>query len=81
MTLRLVDAEPIPETTVPSSLRDIAAAIEAGKYGDVTRIVMVLEFDGGVRTIGVADNINPYDAMGLLEAGKLMAFADTLVDA
>lgn len=84
MTLRLVVENDEPGTAdygdIPAMLRQYAAEIETGQYGEVFRAVMVMELTDGIATLGCGEDPTPYELMGLFEAAKLRVFADDLTD-
>ena len=86
MTLKLVsdNPEPKPErfplTEYADSLRALADKIEAGDCGDVTHMATIIEYDGGLEICEAGERSNPHLLMGMLEAAKLMAFAEALDD-
>jgi hypothetical protein len=75
MTLKLVSDNPEPSPSVAAQARAFADDVEAGTYGEVKCVALALEYDGGLMAIGwgVSDD---YKMIGMLEAGKLMVFAD-----
>jgi hypothetical protein len=80
MTLRLVSDNPDPSGpdygNIPEMLRQYAAEIEAGQYGEPLSVVMVVERDEDLLILGCGEDPSPYELMGLFEAAKLQAFAD-----
>lgn len=80
MTLRLVSDNEAPILPIAEEAREFIADLEAGKLGDVTRVAVVIEYDGGLTTTGWGDHISPIELMGLFEAGKLLTFAENVPD-
>ncbi len=82
MTLRLVSENPEPVIAIQfaEQARKFADALEAGEYGEVERIALVVEYDGGLTTEAWGARVNPYDLMGLFEGAKLFTFADSVDD-
>jgi hypothetical protein len=84
MTLRLVSDNPDPTgpdySDIPAMLRQYAAEIETGQYGELISVVLLLERDKDLLTIGCGEDRSPYELMGLFEAAKLRVFADDLVE-
>ncbi len=81
MTLRLVSENPKPVTTnaqIAEIARAFADDVGAGKYGDVSRIALAIEYDGGLETQGWGEEIEPFHMMGLFEAAKMFVFADNI---
>jgi hypothetical protein len=80
MTLRVV-ADNVTELPVgnlmdiPGMSRRFANDLEAGDYGDVQRVMVVIESGDGIRTLGWGDSINTFEAIGLLEAAKIVSFS------
>jgi hypothetical protein len=80
MTLRLVSDNEAPILPIAEQAREFADELEAGKFGVVTRVAIVIEFEGGLRTEGWGDHCSPIELMGLFEAGKLLTFAENVPD-
>jgi hypothetical protein len=80
MTLRLVSDNEAPILPIAEEAREFAADLEAGKLGSVTRVAIIIEYDGGLQTEGWGEHISPIELMGLFEAGKLLTFAENVPD-
>ena len=82
MTLRLVsdNDKPICSSAFADSLREIADRVEAGEFGDLSRIAMAIEFDGGLQIEAMGEHCDAHALMGLFEAGKLLTFAEAMDD-
>lgn len=83
MTLRLVsdNAEPgLPDYgNIPEMLRQYANELEAGQYGDVASVILLL--DGpNLNWLGCGEEPTPYELMGLFESAKLRVFADDVIE-
>ena len=60
--------------------RRFADNIEKGEWGDVTRVIAIVEYEGTMAILPWGENTSPYELMGMFEAAKLRVFADDLVD-
>lgn len=85
VTLRLVSDNPEPTapdySNIPEMLRQYAAEIEAGQYGDTNLAVLVmLDVDDALTIVGCGEDPTPIELMGLFEAAKLQSFADHVSD-
>ena len=81
MTLRLVtdNPEPVCSSDFADGLRALADRVRAGEFGDVLRIAMAIDFDGGL-TVEALGSDDPFSIMGLLDAARMMTFAEALDD-
>jgi hypothetical protein len=59
-----------PLTDIPAKLRDLAAAVEAGTYGEVSAVAVVMAHNGSipVEVFGYGD-ADPMRALALLHIG------------
>jgi hypothetical protein len=84
VTLRLVSDNAEPRSpdyaNIPEMLRQYAAEIEAGAYGDPICAVLIIERADQLAILGCGEEPTAYEMMGLFEAAKLKAFADDFVD-
>ncbi len=82
MTLRLVsdNEKPTPDfiKKIAEQARAFADELEAGTHGNVIRIVLAIEFEGGLDVEGWGDHRSPFEMMGLFDAAKMMTFANAL---
>lgn len=60
--------------------RRFADDIDADTYGEPNRAIVIVETEEGLRILSWGENTTPYEMMGLLEAAKLTAFADNIID-
>lgn len=59
--------------------RELADQIDAGEYGDVRRILVVL--DGAPLKLQYwGDTATSYELMGILHAANMLVFADDVID-
>jgi hypothetical protein len=84
VTLRLV-GENVAELPV-GNLMDVAAMarrfaddLDAGKWGEVSRVIVIVE-NGGMPILGWGENTSPYELMGMFESAKLRVFADDIIE-
>ena len=69
-------------STLPvSNLMDIAAMarkfaddIEAGEYGEVQRVLVVADCGDGMHQFGWGESVSMYEALGILEAAKIVSY-------
>lgn len=88
MTLKLIhDAENVSNIPVGNLLdiggmaRRFADEVDAGRHGQVSRVILMVEDEDGIRVLGWgARDATPYELMGLFEAAKLRVFADDFID-
>ena len=73
------------ETFPLQNLNDIAAMarrfaddLEADKYGDVQRVILIAENESGLNILGWGSHTTAYELMGMFEASKLRVFADSI---
>jgi hypothetical protein len=59
---------------IPSMARGFAEDLESDEYGEVTRVIVVLDSPDGLRTLQWGENISIYEAMGMLDAAKITSF-------
>jgi hypothetical protein len=83
VTLRLVSDNANPTGPdygdIPAMLRQYAAEIEAGQYGDLLSVILLAESEGSIMVLGCGEDPTPYELMGICEAAKLQVFADTAI--
>ena len=63
---------------IPALAREFADNAEAGKYGDVSRVALILDTDQGVHTLTWGKNEAPLYWLGMFQAAGMMAYADAL---
>jgi hypothetical protein len=84
MTLKLVHDSNVVELDtpnygdIPGCLRRLADEIEQGVFGDVYRLIGLLEADG-LAILRLGEITSAYELMGLFEAAKLRVFADDAI--
>lgn len=59
---------------IPAMARGFADDLEAGDYGEVERVIVVIDTPDGLRTLGWGESVSNYEAIGILEAGKIVTF-------
>lgn len=59
---------------IPLMARGFADDLEAGDYGDVQRVIVVIDSSEGIRTLGWGDSTGTFEAIGILEAAKIVTF-------
>lgn len=87
MSLKLVHDSNVSELPVGNLMdvggmaRRFAEDMDAGKYGEVLRtVVIVHRDDNSLAILGWGENTTALELMGLFEAAKLRVFADDVVD-
>ena len=82
--LKLVSNNPEPGTpdysNIAEMLRQYAGEIEKGQYGELLSVILVVEGESDIFTLGCGEEPTPYELMGIFEAAKLKAFAETMTD-
>ena len=85
MSIRLVSDNTNVEELPVGNLRDVAGmarrfgdAIDKGEWGQVDRVVCILENENGISLLGWGENTTAYELMGMFEAAKLRVFAEDL---
>lgn len=76
-TPRVIDNPNPVEPEAPSlasRLRLFAAELERGEWGDIERVGLALEYDGGLKVHDLGD-FSDLELMGLFSAAHLMVFA------
>lgn len=80
MTLRLVSENEHPaKPSLLTMLRSFTDELGRGEWGEIERISLVLEYDGGLTTHCLGE-ISDIEQMGMFEAAKLMVFADAAAE-
>jgi hypothetical protein len=59
---------------IPSMARGFAEDLESNEYGEVTRVIVVMDSPDGLRTLGWGESVSTYEAIGILEAAKITSF-------
>lgn len=60
--------------------RIFADDVDAGKWGEVERTLVVIQNENGLTILGWGENTSAYEMMGVFEAAKLRVFADDALD-
>ena len=60
--------------------RRFADNIDAGKWGQIGRVIVIVEHENSMVIMPWGENTGPYELMGMFEAAKLRVFADDLID-
>jgi hypothetical protein len=68
--------EEIIYASVSDELRQLAAAIDRGEWGEVVSGVILIENANGIHTVGIGEQATAYEMMGMFEAAKLKVFAE-----
>ena len=81
MTLRLVTDNEDPTGpdygNIPEMLRQYAAEIEAGQYGEPISVTLVVERkEDDLMLLGCGEEPSHYELIGLMEVAKLTAIAE-----
>ena len=58
--------------------RGFADDVDAGQWGQVDRVICLLENENGISILGWGDNTTAYELMGMFEAAKLRVFAEDI---
>lgn len=85
MTLRLVTDNPEPSDepdfeNIPAMLRRYATEIEAGKHGEVDRVVLIAQHNEGLFISTCGEETSSFEIIGICEAAKFRVIADDLVE-
>jgi hypothetical protein len=65
---------------IPSMARGFADDLDAGHYGEVNRVLVVIDSADGVHTLGWGDSVSMFEALGILEAAKLASYETNFDD-
>lgn len=65
-------------TDIAGMARGFAEDAEQGKWGQVDRVVCIVENESGLVILGWGENTTAYELMGIFEAAKLRVFAEDL---
>ena len=88
MTLRLVpdSADVIPLDIrnwrdVPGQARCFAEDVEAGEYGEVSKVIVVIDTPDGLHLVSWGDSMTQFEAVGMLDVAKFTNIASLLDNA
>ena len=59
---------------IPAMARGFADDMDAGLYGEVQRAIVIVDSDDGLRLLGWGESLSQYEALGVLEAAKIVNF-------
>ena len=81
MTLKLVHDDDNVEKLeirnlmdIPAMARGFADDMDAEVYGTVQRAIVIVDCDDGIRVLGWGESVTQYEAIGILEAAKIVSF-------
>jgi hypothetical protein len=61
---------------IAEQARNFGLDVEGGDWGDVTRVVVLVENECGITPLGWGEQATAYEMMGMFEAAKLKVFAE-----
>ena len=77
---RIENPEEIIYASISDELRQLAAAIDRGEWGEVVSGVILIENANGIHSVGIGEQATAYEMMGMFEAAKLKVFAEDFCD-
>lgn len=60
---------------IAAMARGFAEDLEKAEYGEVTRALVIVDSEDGLRILGWGESVSMYEAIGILEAAKLTSYA------
>jgi len=64
------------ESEIAQAARKFADAVEAGEFGEVLSVYVLIDTEENLFTEQWGDELSRYEALGLLEFAKMMPFLD-----
>ena len=78
MGLKLVpNVESLPVNNlmdIAGMARKFADDVEAGRYGEVERVIVIADCGDGMHQFGWGESVSMYEALGILEAAKIVSY-------
>jgi hypothetical protein len=83
VTLTLVKSDNVVQIyetcDIATMAREFADDIEAGHFPGATRVLALVQRDGGMTIVSFGEPVEAYEIIGLFEAAKFHAMADMIV--